>query len=316
MKNGIRRVRVVDSHTEGEPTRLVVEGGPSLGAGSLTERRDRFRSDHDAFRRAVLREPRGSDALVGALLCPAERPGSTAGAIYFNNVGYLAMCGHGMIGLVVSLAHLGRIAPGLHPIDTPAGTVGTELHATGEVSVTNVVSRRLRSDVPLKLPGGSSATGSVAWGGNWFFLVDQAPVPLRVENVGRLSAYAGDVREALARAGIAGDDGAPIDHIELSGPPADPHNSARNFVLCPGGAYDRSPCGTGTSAVMACRFADGTLAEGEPWRQEGILGGVFVGTVRATPGGVLPTIRGRAFVTGEAELLFDERDPFAGGIPP
>ncbi|MFY9717806.1 MAG: proline racemase family protein [Thermoplasmata archaeon] len=316
MTRGMRRVRVVDSHTEGEPTRLVLGGGPSLGGGSLADRRDRFRADHDSFRRSVLAEPRGSDVLVGALLCSAERSESTAGAIFFNNVGYLSMCGHGTIGLVVSLAHLGRIAPGLHPIDTPAGTVGTELHGGGEVTVTNVVSRRVRADVRLELPSGRSVVGSVAWGGNWFFLTDHAPVSLRVENVGRLSAYAEEVREALNRARITGDDGAVIDHIEISGPPADPHNSARNFVLCPGGAYDRSPCGTGTSAVMACRFADGKLAAGEPWRQEGILGGVFVGTVQAAPGGVLPKIQGRAFVTGESELLFDERDPFVGGIPP
>ncbi|HTP53742.1 MAG TPA: proline racemase family protein [Thermoplasmata archaeon] len=312
----MRRVRVVDSHTEGEPTRVVVDGGPPLGSGPMSQRRDRLRASYDSFRRAVVTEPRGTDALVGALLCPPEHSGSTAGAIFFNNVGYLSMCGHGTIGVVVTLAHLGRIDPGPHAIDTPAGTVATELAEGGVVAVTNVVSRRWRAGVTVTVPEFGPVTGSVAWGGNWFFLADRSPLPLRRENLAGLTEFCAAVRAALERASITGEDGAAIDHIELAGPPSDPRNSSRNFVLCPGGAYDRSPCGTGTSAAMACRFADGTLAEGEVWRQEGILGGVFEGTVKAVPEGVLPTIRGRAFVTADAELLLDDRDPFRDGIPP
>ena len=311
----MRRVRYVDSHTEGEPTRVVVDGLPDLGPGSVVERRERFRVEHDGLRRGLVTEPRGSEALVGALLVRPDRREAAAGAIFFNNVGVLGMCGHGTIGLVVTLAHLGRIEPGRQEIDTPAGPVSAELRSGGEVSVVNVLSRRSRAGVRVPVPDVGTISGSVAWGGNWFFLVDAPPFPLRRENLGRLTAFAVAVRTALARAGITGDDGAPIDHVEVSGPPLDPRNSARNFVLCPGDAFDRSPCGTGTSAAMACRYADGTLAAGEPWRQEGILGGVFEGTVEAVPGGVRPTITGTAYVTGEGELLFDERDPFASGWP-
>jgi 4-hydroxyproline epimerase len=314
MSGSIHRVRVVDSHTGGEPTRVVVSGGPDLGDGPLSERRERFRTAHDAFRRAVVNEPRGSDAMVGALVCPPEDPANAAGVVFFNNVGYLGMCGHGTIGLVVTLAHLGRLGPGAHAIETPVGVVPTELDERGRVTFWNVTSHRTRARVPVDVPGFGSIVGDVAWGGNWFFLVEGAPYALRAGNARRLTDYCRAIETALARDGVTGGDGDPIEHIELSGPPKRSENDARNFVLCPGGAYDRSPCGTGTSAKLACLVADGKLRPGERWRQEGILGTVFEGRVDVEPDGVRPRITGTAYVTGEAELLLDERDPFCYGF--
>lgn len=311
----VERVRVVDSHTEGEPTRIVLSGGPDLGTGPLRERVERFRAEHDRFRRAVVEEPRGSSFLVGGLLVPPEDPTSTAAVIFFDDATYLGMCGHGTIGLVATLAHLGRIRSGPHRVETPVGVVRTVLHDSGRVSVENVVSYRTRRQVSVQVPDAGTVSGDVAWGGNWFFLASETTVELRRQNVERLTARALAVRSALGRTGITGEGGAAIEHVALSGPPQDPGNSARHFVLCPGTAYDRSPCGTGTSATMAARFADGTLGEGELWRQEGILGTVFEGTVRRDGRGVRPTISGTAYITSEAELVIDDRDPFGRGIP-
>ncbi len=311
----MRRVRVVDSHTAGEPTRVVVDGMPPLGDGSLAVRRERFLREHDDFRRAVVTEPRGSDVLVGALLLPPDHPGHTAGTIFFNNVGGLGMCGHGTIGLVATLAHLGRIGPGPHSIDTPVGPVNTELRRDGRVTVRNVVSHRTRGSVALAVPGHGTVVGDVAWGGNWFYLLRDAPCELRVENAARLTEFCRAVRGALRAAGVTGTGGAPIDHVEISGPPFDSANDSRNFVLCPGDAFDRSPCGTGTSARIACEIADGALRPGVVWRQEGILGTVFEATAEVGPDGVRPSITGAAYVTAEAELLFDDADPFRSGRP-
>ncbi len=309
-----QRIRVVDSHTEGEPTRIVLAGGPDLGSGPLAERVTRFRAQHDRFRRAVVDEPRGSGVLVGGLLVPPVDAASTAGVIFFDDAAFLGMCGHGTIGLLVTLAHLGRAGLGVHGIETPVGTVHATLRDRSTVSVQNVPSYRSRKGVSVEVPGEGNVTGDVAWGGNWFFLVPRAPVGLLPENAGRLTAHAESVREALRRAGVKGDDGTPLDHVALAGPPADARNSARHFVLCPGKAYDRSPCGTGTSATMAARFADGLLREGEVWRQEGILGTVFEGSVEAEGNAVRPTITGRAHIIAEGELVVDEQDPFAWGI--
>lgn len=308
-----RTIRVVDSHTGGEPTRLVIDGGPDLGTGSLAERRERFRRDFDRFRSAVVNEPRGSDPVVGALLCPPADPTAVAGVIFFNNVGYLGMCGHGTIGVVATLAYLGRIGPGRHRIDTPVGTVTAELHDSGEVSVQNVPSYRHRKNVSVDTGAFGRFTGDVAWGGNWFFLVDQHGEALELSRVERLTEVTWAIREALTREGITGADGEVIDHVELFGPPRIGGHS-RNFVLCPGKAYDRSPCGTGTSAKLACLYDDGKLREGDVWRQESIVGSLFAGSVSIADGAVLPIIRGSAYVNAEATLILDERDPFCWGI--
>jgi 4-hydroxyproline epimerase len=314
--SGLRRIEVVDSHTAGEPTRVVIGGGPDLGPGTMAERRDLFRTRHDDFRAAVVNEPRGSDVLVGALLCPPAQPGCATGVIFFNNVGTIGMCGHGTIGLVATLAHLGRIRPGTHRIETPVGVVAATLHKSGEVSVRNVASYRHARGVRVDVPGYGPVAGDVAWGGNWFFLIHDHGQALELANVERLVEYTWAVRQALGRQNVTGAQGQEIDHIELFGPSPRPGVDGRNFVLCPGKAYDRSPCGTGTSAKLACSYADGKLAPGQVWRQEGIVGGVFEGSVEVVDGAVFPTIKGEAFVTAEAALLLDPRDPFEKGIRP
>jgi 4-hydroxyproline epimerase len=310
----IRRVVVIDSHTGGEPTRVVVQGGPDLGRGDLALRRARFRERHDAFRSAVVNEPRGSDALVGALLCEPEDPGCVAGVIFFNNVGYLGMCGHGTIGVAVTLAHLGRIDRGTHRLETPVGVVAFDYAGENRVAVENVPSYRHAAGLRVQAEPFGTVTGDVAWGGNWFFLVGDHGQELELANVGRLTAFTEAVRRGLVRQGVTGADGAEIDHVELFGPPRSAGADSRNFVLCPGGAYDRSPCGTGTSAKLACLAAEGKLAEGQVWRQESIVGSIFEGSYRRTGDHVIPRVTGSAYVNAEATLLIDASDPLAMGI--
>jgi len=309
-----QRVKVIDSHTGGEPTRVVVSGGPDLGEGTVTERLERFRQYHDEFRSAVVNEPRGSDVIVGALLCVPVDPGCAAGVIFFNNVGYLGMCGHGTIGLVATLAYMQRITPGEHKIETPVGVVSAVLHEDGKVTVNNVASYRSAADVAVKVPNYGEVRGDVAWGGNWFFLVRKHSMDLSLKNVDELTEFTWAIRMALQDSGITGDLGKEIDHVELFGPSQIPGVDSKNFVLCPGKAYDRSPCGTGTSAKLACLYDDGRIEEGQVWRQESLVGSVFEGTVRARDGKVYPSITGSAFVNAEAELILNPQDPLCMGI--
>ena len=313
-KSGTRRIAILDSHTGGEPTRLVLDGGPDLGSGTVAERLKVFRSKNDRWRAAIVNEPRGSDAMVGALLCPPSDASCDVGVIFFNNVGYLGMCGHGTIGLVASLAHLGRIGAGGVRVETPVGIVAAELLESGEVVLANVPSHRKHKALAVEVPGVGVVHGDVAWGGNWFFLIEQHGLDIRLSNLEALTSYANRVRMALSSRGVRGENGAKIDHIELFAPTDPAYGDARNFVLCPGNAYDRSPCGTGTSAKLACLFEDGKLREGEEWRQQGILGSVFRGHVKIRDGRILPFIRGSAHVTSEGSLLIDPDDPFAWGI--
>ena len=308
----MKKIKIIDSHTGGEPTRLVLSGGPDLGSGPLDERLRRFRAEHDEFRSAVVNEPRGSDVMVGGLLCEPVDRSAAAGVIFFNNVGYLGMCGHGTIGLIATLAHMGRIRAGDHRVETPVGIVTAVLDESGEVTVNNVASFRSRAGVAVEVPGFGTVTGDVAWGGNWFFLVREHAMDLSLGNVEALVNFTWAIRQALAANGISGANGGEIDHIELYGPSKSA--DSRNFVLCPGKAYDRSPCGTGTSAKLACLYADGKLKEGQVWRQESIVGSVFEGSVRVKDGQIWPSIKGSAFVNAEAELILDERDPFCMGI--
>lgn len=310
----IKRVKVIDSHTAGEPTRVVIGGGPQLGNDSLAARLERFKSAHDDFRSALMNEPRGFEAMVGALLCEPVDASCVTGVIFFNNVGYLGMCGHGTIGVIATLAHLNRIEPGVHRIETPVGTVEAHLDRQGNVAVANVPSYRLAANVTVEVPGIGLVVGDVAWGGNWFFLVSDHGQQLSFDNLEALTDYTWRVRQALREAGVTGANNREIDHIELFAASPNHDADSRNFVLCPGKAYDRSPCGTGTSAKLACLYADGKLKEGQVWRQESIIGSLFEGSVRVTPDGIHPLIKGAAFITAEADLLFDERDPFGKGI--
>lgn len=307
-------IQVVDSHTAGEPTRVVLDGGPQLGDGPLADRLRRFASEHDAFRSAVVNEPRGSDVLVGALLCEPHDPTCDSGVIFFNNVGYLGMCGHGTMGLIATLAHLGRIGDGQHRIETPVGAVSATLGEDGKVTVENVPSYRYKKAISIAVPGYGNVVGDVAWGGNWFFLVENSPVSLDMENIDALTDYSWAIRKALAASGVTGADGDEIDHIELSSASPQATADSRNFILCPGKAYDRSPCGTGTSAKLACLAEDGKLAPGQKWRQEGILGTVFEGSYQRLNGKILPSVTGSAYVTAEARLIVSPGDPFGAGI--
>ncbi|MFI7868232.1 4-hydroxyproline epimerase [Ectopseudomonas khazarica] len=309
----MKRIEVIDSHTGGEPTRLIISGFPDLGSGSMAERRRRLASQHDQWRATSVLEPRGSDVLVGALLCTPVDPQACAGVIFFNNTGYLGMCGHGTIGLVASLAHLGRIGPGVHKIETPVGTVEATLHEDRSVSVRNVPAYRYRKAVTLGVPGQGDVTGDIAWGGNWFFLISDHGLRVAGDNLEALTRYSAAVQQALEDQGIRGEDGGLIDHIELFADDAEA--DSRNFVLCPGKAYDRSPCGTGTSAKLACLAADGKLQPGTTWRQASVIGSQFEGRYETAEGGrIIPTIRGRANVSAEATLLIEDDDPFAWGI--
>ena len=309
-----RRIRVIDSHTAGEPTRVVVGGGPDLGTGPLGERLERFRKEFDTFRSAVVNEPRGNDAIVGALLCEPSNPSCDAGVIFFNNVGYLNMCGHGTIGLAVTLKHMGRLRGETCRVETVCGVVEARINPNGSVTIRNVSSYRASKHVPVEVEGYGTVFGDIAWGGNWFFLVGdpgQAITPSRIEP---LTEFCWRIRETLNEHGIAGEDGREIDHIELFGPPTVAGADSKNFVLCPGKAYDRSPCGTGTSAKLACLYADGKLRPGQVWRQESIVGSVFEGTVSIVDGQIIPEITGHAYVNAESDLILDEGDPFCYGI--
>jgi 4-hydroxyproline epimerase len=312
--NFSQAIHVVDSHTAGEPTRVVISGGPDLPNLTLREKVEALRAHHDEFRTAVICEPRGSDVLVGALLTTPADPSCAAGVIFFNNVGYLGMCGHGTIGVVATLKHLGKLKPGTHRIETPVGIVGATLHDSGAVSVKNIPSYRYAPCVPVDVPGFGVVTGDIAWGGNWFFLCQDHGLAVTFANRDALTDLSWRIRLALTEAGITGRDGGEIDHVELFGPPERPDADSKNFVLCPGKAYDRSPCGTGTSAKLACLFADGKLAPGAVWRQESIIGSVFEGSVEVEGDALVPTITGSAYITAEAKLILDAADPFRMGI--
>jgi 4-hydroxyproline epimerase len=315
MPDRFERLRVVDSHTGGEPTRIIVSGTPRPPAESMAERLEWFKASCDHLRRALANEPRGSDVVVGAALFEPSDSRSKTGVLYFNNVGYLGMCVHGTIGLMVTLGYLGRVQPGEHRIETPVGTVAATLHNSSEVTVENVPSYRSAADVAVDVPRYGKIRGDVAWGGNWFFLVNEHPLDLSLSAVEKLTEFTWAIRLALCDHHITGADGAEIDHVELYGPSKLPGVNSKNFVLCPGKAYDRSPCGTGTSAKLACLYADGKLKPGERWRQESIVGSVFEGTVIANDGRVVPRIKGSAFITADAQIVVDPDDPFRFGIP-
>ena len=312
MEKHMQRIQIIDSHTGGEPTRLVIGGFPDLGTGTMAERRAVLAAQHDAWRATTVQEPRGNDVIVGALLCEPVDPANAAGVVFFNNTGYLGMCGHGTIGLVASLAYLGRIQPGVHGIETPVGTVSTTLHEDGSVSVRNVPAFRLHHRLAVDVPGYGAVTGDVAWGGNWFFLVTEHSQRVTSDNLQALTQFTTAIQQALEAQGIRGSDGGVIDHIEVFA--EDEQADSRNFVLCPGGAYDRSPCGTGTSAKLACLAADGKLQPGQVWRQASIIGSVFEASYERDGDKIVPTLRGRAHISAEATLLIEDNDPFGWGI--
>lgn len=309
-------MHVIDSHTEGEPTRVVVSGGPNLGSGALSGRLEVFRRDFDDTRRALILEPRGYAAVVGALLCEPVDPKCTAGVIFFNNAGFLGMCGHGAIGVAVTLAYLKRVRDRHITLETPVGVVSLELLGPNEAQLENVPSYVHLTDVSVEVEGLGVVRGDVAWGGNWFFLVDWARSPIEPSHIAELTQVTTQIKAALTAQGITGRDGAMIDHIELFSKSPSPGVNSRNFVLCPGDQYDRSPCGTGTSAKLACLAAHGVLRPGEEWVQESVIGGRFTTSYRLdSQGSVIASIRGRAYVCAEGTIIRKPEDPFRNGIP-
>lgn len=313
MTTQYQKIRVIDSHTEGEPTRLVVDGFPVLEGDTMQEKCKVMREQYDDYRKAIILEPRGNDVLVGALLCQPTQSRATAGVIFFNNEGYLGMCGHGTIGLMASLHYLGLADVGKHWIETPVGDVCTTIHDDGSVGIQNVYSYRYQKDVAVKVPGLGVISGDIAWGGNWFFLVNQHIADIHIRHVQTLSDITLAIKKALQEAHITGKNGAIIDHIELF--QAHPTADSQNFVMCPGGAYDRSPCGTGTSAKLACLAADKRLPENAIWIQKSIVGGQFQASYQHhDEEGIIPTIRGKAYLCADNTLLIDSADPFRFGI--
>ncbi|MCK6582432.1 MAG: proline racemase family protein [Anaerolineales bacterium] len=283
--------------------------------------------------------------LVGAYLVPPADPTCQFGVIYFNNIGYLGMCGHGTIGLIASLAYLGKVQPGVIRVETPVGVVEATLHdmslrgghlffptkqppvdreiASGKehrprndvypnkVSVKNIPAYRHLTHVPVTVDG-KTVHGDVAWGGNWFFLVHDHGMDVNMQNLETLTDFSWRVREQLTANGITGANGAEIDHVELFA--STPEADSKSFVLCPGKAYDRSPCGTGTSAKLACLYGDGKLQVGQVWKQQSVVGSIFEGSIQLDGDKIIPTITGEAWVMSEGTILVDERDPFGKGI--
>lgn len=310
-------MHVIDSHTGGEPTRVILDGAPDLGQGPLSERAQMLATRYPGFCRATLSEPRGQPAMVGALLVEPVDPACVTGVIYFDPDAVLGMCGHGTIGLAVTLADLGRIAPGTHRIETPAGVVTIDLHDANTVTVTNIESRRVHKDVELDAGGYGRVTGDVAYGGNWFFIVDPSPIPVRPDNIRHLTDLSIAIRTASIAAGIGGEQGEPVDHVILQGEASEAGVHSRNFTLCPDDTYDRSPCGTGSSARLACLAADGRLAPKEEIVQHSVIGSPYrLSYEPGLRGGVVPSITGQAYIMARSELVFDPQDPYRNGIGP
>ncbi len=308
-------MHVIDSHTGGEPTRVILDGGPDLGSGPLGERAQRLASEYESFYRSIMLEPRGQPAMVGALLVEPVDPGCVTGVIYFDADAVLGMCGHGTIGMAVTLAHLGRIGIGIHRIETPVGVVSIELSDPNTVTVTNVESRRVQRGISIKVDGLGTVTGDLAYGGNWFFIVDPSPIPVTTSNIRRLTDATIAVREAAIAAQICGESGEPVDHVIFQDTSPNKGMHSRNFVLCPDDTYDRSPCGTGSSARLACLAADDRLSPGEEIVQESVIGSPYrLSYQPGHNGGVIPTIIGQAYVMAESKLIFAELDPFKNGI--
>lgn len=308
-------MHVVDSHTGGMPTRVILDGGPDLGSGSLARRAHRLASEHEAFFKSILLEPRGQPGMVGALLVEAETPDCEIGVIYFDADAVLGMCGHGTIGLAVTLAYLDRITPGTHKFETPAGVISVDLLDANTARVTNVESRRVQASVTVEVAGHGSVTGDLAYGGNWFFIVDPSPIPVVTENIRALTDLTIAIREACIAQGVTGENAENVDHVILQGVSGSENIHSRNFVLCPDNQYDRSPCGTGSSARLACLAASGVLGPGEEIVQESVIGSSYrLSYQPGRNGTVSPSLEGQAFVMAEGKLLFAREDPFRAGI--
>lgn len=327
-------IQAIDSHTAGEPTRVVTGGLPAIRGATMADKRAGLQRAHDHLRRALVLEPRGHDAIVLAYLLSPCRAGADLGVVFANDAGYLGMCGHGAIGVATVAVATGMVAA-QEPVtelvlDTPAGAVACRVAVDGgrptSVTITNVPSFLFRQRVVVPVHGFGKVAADVAYGGNWFAFVEADQLGLMVEknHLPVLMQAATAIREALVREGVRGrhpdrDDDEIIDHVKLFAPLDGPTPGARALTLCPGAAYDRSPCGTGTSAKLAVLHAKGELATGEWFRSQSVLGTEFRARVVSTTdvGGnpaVVPEIEGSAWITGFATFVVDPDDPCAFGL--
>lgn len=305
---------VIDSHTGGEPTRTIIGGAPTLSTTTIAEQIQELKQEHDWIRTALTHEPRGYEAMVGAILLRPHNPEAVARVVYFNNVGYLGMCGHGTIGLASTLSYLGKISPGEHLLETIAGDVVFTLHEDNRVSFVNVPSYRYQTNVPITTKNFGTVTGDIAFAGNWFYLCADHGLDISLGNLTELDRCCREIRHIIDTQGIGGENGGIIDHVELIALPSREDAHAKNYVDCPGGEYDRSPCGTGTSAKIACLAAAGKLEPNQIWRQESVTGSLFEGSYQWQGDKVIPRIMGEAFVTAETKVIIDPTDPLTFGF--
>ncbi|MFW6692287.1 proline racemase family protein [Streptomyces sp. MAR4 CNX-425] len=328
-----RYFTAVDSHTEGMPTRVVTGGVGVVPGATMAERRAYFAEHLDDVRRLLVNEPRGHAAMSGAILQPPTRPDADYGVLYIEVSGLLPMCGHGTIGVATVLVETGMV-PVTEPVtrvrlDTPAGPVTAEVAVSGgraeSVTFRNVPSFALELDAAVEVPGLGRVTYDMAYGGNFYAILpaDSLGIPFakaekqRMLDVGlAIMAAVNEQRRPVhpADPGIAG-----CKHVQLTAPPAGGGADARNAMVIHPGWFDRSPCGTGTSARMAQLYARGELALGADFVNESLLGTLFTGRLEeeTAVGGVraqIPAVTGRAWITGMGQYLLDPEDPFPAGF--
>lgn len=333
------RIQAIDSHTEGEPTRVVTRGLPAVPGDTMLARREWLRENLDDLRTALIHEPRGHEALVMAYLLPPATAGATVGVVFSNSLGYLNMCGHGAIGVATVLVWMGQVAiqePVTRVVlDTPPGAVSLDVHVQDgrpkAATLENVPSFLLHRDLQVDVPGHGRHLVDIAYGGNWFAQLRAGDLPpVAPRNLGKLMRFTAALRTQLENMGVRGFDPQtgieqPIDHVEVfeHRDATDPEPNTlytRTMTLCPGWAFDRSPCGTGTSAKLAALHARGELDLNGVLDNQSILGTRFEGRIlRETRVGerpaIVPSIRGSAWVTGEMEFILDPEDPWAHGLP-
>jgi proline racemase len=328
-------LRTIDAHTAGEPLRLIVSGFPPVEGETMLDKREWVREQHDHLRRALMLEPRGHADMYGALLTAPERDDSDAGVLFMHNAGYSTMCGHGIIAVAtialergLLMARAGRSAM---IFDTPAGSVHVtaamspaEPDRVSHVSFRNVPSFVLEGGIAVRL-GSRELRADVAFGGAFYAIVDSEStgIPLVPERLADLRKAGMEIRDRVEATVRAVHPEAPELHgiygTIFTGPAASSDADLRNVTVFADAAVDRSPCGTGTSAVMAVLSEMGLLGVGQTFTHESIIGTLFrgrvmdetmVGEVRA----IVPEIRGEAYITGESTFLIDERDPLAFGF--
>jgi 4-hydroxyproline epimerase len=322
----------VDAHTGGNPVRVVVGGGPLLPGVPMAEKRQIFMRDHDWVRRALMFEPRGHDVMSGSILYPSSREDCDLGVLYIEVTGCLPMCGHGTIGTVTVALEEGLVqprTPGRLSLETPAGVVGVEYRQEGafveEVRLFNVPAYLHAEAVTLDVPGLGPLVVDVAYGGNYYAIVEPQPgwPGLDAVSARDLINWSPAVR-AAAHAAVApvhpeDERIRNVTHVMWCGPARDSRAHARNAVFYGDAAIDRSPCGTGSSARMAQLTARGALQIGDTFVHESIIGSLFDCRVEsaATVGNfaaIRPSVAGWARVTGHNTIFVDDRDPFAHGF--